>query len=366
MSQFNENIVLDALRQIKDPDLHKDIVTLGFIKDLSITNGNVSFRIVLTTPACPVRDEMKNAARELVSAIPGVQSVRVTMDAEVPKGRGLGDKVTVEGVRNIIAVSSGKGGVGKSTVAVNLAVALALDGARVGLMDADVYGPNVPIMLGVDRERPEVDVNKLIPIEAYGVRVMSMAFLQPGDKPMIVRGPILHGLVKQFLSDVKWGELDYLIVDMPPGTGDAQLSLAQLVPVQGAVVVTTPQEVAMADVRKAINMFEQVHIPVLGVVENMSYFVCENCSTRHAIFGTGGGAELANRFNISLLGQVPLSVAVREGGDARVPIVVGAPDTLQAAAFREIAENVATQISLQAIKGAGLPVINLSDNRGDR
>src|SRR5438132_13966182 len=293
MSQLNEGAVLDALRQIKDPDLHKDIVTLGFIKDLSITNGNVSFRIVLTTPACPVRDEMKNAAHELVTAIPGVDAVNVTMDAEVPKGRGLGDKVSVPGVRSIIAVSSGKGGVGKSTVAVNIAVSLALDGARVGLMDADVYGPNVPIMLGASNARPEVDVNKLIPIEAYGVRVMSMAFLQPGDKPMIVRGPILHGLVKQFLSDVKWGELDYLIVDMPPGTGDVQLSLAQLVPVQGAVLVTTPQDVAVADVRSALRMFETVAIPVLGIVENMSYFIAPHTGNRYDIFGEGVGKRLA-------------------------------------------------------------------------
>jgi len=202
MSQLNEDVVLEALRQIKDPDLHKDIVTLGFIKDLAITNGTVSFRIVLTTPACPVRDEMQNAARELVTAIPGVQSVNVTMDAEVPKGRGLGDKVSVPGVKNIVAVSSGKGGVGKSTVAVNLAVALALDGAHVGLMDADVYGPNVPIMLGASQARPEIEINKLIPVEAHGVKLISMAVLQPGDKPLIVRGPILHGLVKQFLSDV--------------------------------------------------------------------------------------------------------------------------------------------------------------------
>src|SRR4030095_16101114 len=212
MSQITETIVLDALRQIKDPDLHKDIVTLGFIKDLRIEGGSVSFRIVLTTPACPVKAEMEDAAKQFVSAIPGVTNVSVTMDAEVPKGRGGGDKVSVPGVRNIIAVSSGKGGVGKSTVAVNLAVALARDGARGGLMDADVYGPNVPIMLGAGNARPASDGHKLIPVEAHGVKLISMAVLQPGDKPLIVRGPILHGLVKQFLSDVKWGELDYLIV----------------------------------------------------------------------------------------------------------------------------------------------------------
>src|SRR5205823_1915872 len=216
----------------------------------------------------------------------------VTMDAEVPKGRGIGDKVSIPGVRNIIAVSSGKAGVGNSPVAVNLAVSLARDGARVGLMDADVYGPNVPIMLGVSDARPEVDGNKLIPVQAYGVRLMSMAVLQPGDKPMIVRGPILHGLVKQFLSDVKWGELDYLIVDMPPGTGDVQLSLAQLVPVQGAVLVTTPQDVSVADVRRALRMFETVAIPVQGVVENMSYFIAPDTGNRYDIFGEGGGQRL--------------------------------------------------------------------------
>src|ERR1044072_2412956 len=280
MSQVNENMVLDALRQIQDPDLHKDIVALGFIKDLKIDQGNVSFRIVLTTPACPVRDEMEGAARELVSAIPGVTTVNVKMDAEVPKGRGIGDKVSVPGVKNIIAVSSGKGGVGKSTVAVNLAVALALDGARVGLMDADVYGPNLPILLGAAHARPEIEVNKLIPVEAHGVKLISMAVLQPGDKPLIVRGPILHGLVKQFLTDVKWGELGYLIVDMPPGTGDVRLRLAQLVHVQGAVLVTTPQEVALIDVRRALRMFETVAVPVLGVIENMSYFVAPDTGNR--------------------------------------------------------------------------------------
>jgi ATP-binding protein involved in chromosome partitioning len=350
MSQLTEQLILDALRQIQDPDLHKDIVTLGFIKDLKIEGANVSFRIVLTTPACPVRDEMEGAAKELVSAIPGVQSVNVKMDSEVPKGRGIGEKVSVPGVRNILAVSSGKGGVGKSTVAVNVAVSLALDGARVGLMDMDVYGPNVPIMLGASDARPEVDVNKLIPIEAYGVRIMSMAFLQPGDKPMIVRGPILHGLVKQFLSDVKWGELDYLIVDMPPGTGDVQLSLAQLVPVQGAVLVTTPQDVAIADVRRALRMFETVAIPILGVVENMSYFIAPDTGNRYDIFGEGGGQKLAAMYGVPFLGSVPLGIEVRAGGDKGVPIVVSQPDSPQAQAFRRVAEEVARQVSIEAMK----------------
>ncbi len=298
MSQLNESVVLDTLRQIKDPDLHKDIVTLGFIKDLKIDGGDVSFRIVLTTPACPVREEMETSARELVSAIPGVSAVKVTMDSEVPKGRGLGDKVSVPGVKNIVAVSSGKGGVGKSTVAVNLAVALALDGARVGLMDADVYGPNV----------------------------------------------------KQFLTDVKWGELDYLIVDMPPGTGDVQLSLAQLVPVQGAVLVTTPQEVALIDVRRALRMFETVAVPVLGVIENMSYFIAPDTGNRYNIFGEGGGERLAEEYGVAFLGSIPMGIEVREGGDKGVPVVVGNPESPQAQAFRKVAEEVARQVSIEAMK----------------
>ena len=350
MTQITEASVLDALRQIKDPDLHKDIVTLGFIKDLKIAGGDVSFRIVLTTPACPVKAEMERSAQELVGALPGITSVKVTMDAEVPKGRGIGDKISVPGVRNIIAISSGKGGVGKSTVAVNLAVSLAQDGARVGLMDADVYGPNVPIMLGVSDARPELDGNKLVPIEAHGVRLMSMAVLQPGDKPMIVRGPILHGLVKQFLSDVKWGELDYLIVDMPPGTGDVQLSLAQLVPVQGAVLVTTPQDVAVADVRRALRMFETVAIPVLGVVENMSYFIAPDTGNRYDIFGAGGGQKLAEMYGVPFLGAIPLGIEVREGGDSGVPVVVSQPDSPQGRAFRHVAEEIARQVSIEAMK----------------
>ncbi|HKZ01973.1 MAG TPA: Mrp/NBP35 family ATP-binding protein [Pyrinomonadaceae bacterium] len=348
--EVTEQNVLDALRQIKDPDLHKDIVTLGFIRDLRITGSDVAFRIVLTTPACPVKAEMETAARELVGSLPGVTSVSVTMDAEVPKGRGLGDKVTVEGVRNIIAVSSGKGGVGKSTVAVNVAVSLAINGARVGLMDADVYGPNVPIMMGASNARPEVAINKLVPIEAYGVRLMSMALLQPGDKPLIVRGPILHGLVKQFLSDVLWGELDYLIVDMPPGTGDVQLSLAQLVPVQGAVLVTTPQDVAVSDVRRALRMFETVAVPVLGVVENMSYFIAPDTGTRYNIFGEGGGRKLAEQYGVPFLGAIPLGLEVREGGDKGVPVVVSQPDSAQAQAFRQVAEEIARQVSIEAMK----------------
>src|SRR5215831_4030274 len=358
MTQIDKEAVLAALRAVKDPDLHRDIVTLDFVKGLEIDGPDVRFRLMLTTPACPVKEKLEQEAREAVQRIPGVRRVEVKLEAEVPKGRGVGGKQSVPGIRNIIAVSSGKGGVGKSTVAVNLAAALARTGARVGLLDTDVYGPNVPIMIGLDQE-PQTRGNKLIPLEAYGMKVMSLGFLNRGDRPVVWRGPMLHSAVRQFLYDVLWGDLDYLVVDMPPGTGDAQLSLAQLVPVQGAVLVTTPQEVAMADVRKAFNMFEQVQIPVLGIVENMSYFVCPNCSARHEIFGAGGGDRLAKRFNSKLLGQVPLSVNVREGGDIGVPIVVGAPESQQARVFIDVAEKVAAQVSIAAMKGGGLPIISI-------
>jgi len=350
MNQLTEQTVLDALSEIIDPDLKKDIVTLGFVRDLKIDNGNVSFRLVLTTPACPVREAFEVEARQLIKNIEGVTNVEVTMDAEVPKGRGITNSVTITGVKNIVAVSSGKGGVGKSTVAVNLAVSLSLDGAKVGLMDADVYGPNVPLMLGIGHLQPQVFNNQLIPLEAHGLKVISMAFLVPPDKPMILRGPMLHGIVRQFLSDVNWGELDYLIVDMPPGTGDVQLSLAQLVPVQGAVLVTTPQAVSLADVRRAVKMFETVAVPVLGVIENMSYFVAPDTGTRYNIFGTGGGKQLANEYNLRYLGEVPLGMEVREGGDLGVPVVISNPDLPQAKAFRTIAEEVARQVSIEALK----------------
>lgn len=350
MSNISESTILNSLKQIIDPDLRKDIVTLGFIRDLAIDGGDVSFKIMLTTPACPVKEEMETQAREIVGALEGVSSVNVTMDAEVPKGRGIANNIAIEGVKNIIAVSSGKGGVGKSTVAVNLAVSLALDGAKVGLMDADVYGPNVPMMLGAGYDQPEVRDSKLIPIEAHGIKLISMAVLVPPDKPMILRGPMLHGVVRQFLSDVNWGELDYLIVDMPPGTGDVQLSLAQLVPVQGAILVTTPQEVALSDVRRAVKMFEQVNIPVLGVIENMSYFIAPDTGNRYNIFGEGGGQRLADEYELNFLGQVPLGMEVREGGDRGVPVVVSAPDSPQAIAFHTVAEEVARRISIEAMK----------------
>src|SRR5438552_2492481 len=312
MAGVSRDSILEILRGVRDPDLNRDIVSLDFIRDLDVDGSTVRFRLVLNTPASPAKSKLQEAAREAVRRVAGVEAVEIKLESMIPKAGPAEGKQSVPGVANIIAVSSGKGGVGKSTVAVNLAIALAQYGARVGLLDTDVYGPNVPIMMGVSEE-PAVRGQKLLPLEAHGVKVMSLGFLNRGDKPVVWRGPMLHTAVRQFLYDVEWGELDYLIVDMPPGTGDAQLSLAQLVPVQGAVLVTTPQEVAMADVRKAFNMFEQVHIPVLGIVENMSYFVCPNCSERHAIFGEGGGKELVRRFNNNLLGQVPIALSIREG-----------------------------------------------------
>lgn len=352
MSQVTEAQVLEQLSKINDPDLRKDIVTLDFIKDLEIDGGSVSFRIVLTTPACPVKDAFEQEAKQLVGSIDGVSDVKVTMDAEVPKGRGIANNVAVPGVKNIIAVSSGKGGVGKSTVAVNLAAALTANGAKVGLMDADVYGPNIPLMLGIGDSQPQIgEGNKLIPLEAHGIKVISMAVLVPADKPMILRGPMLHGVVRQFLTDVNWGDLDYLIVDMPPGTGDVQLSLAQLVPVQGAVLVTTPQKVSLSDVTRALKMFEQVAVPVLGVIENMSYFVPPDMpDKRYNIFGEGGGSDFADIHGIPFLGEVPIGLEVREGGDKGTPVVVSHPESPQAAAFRKVAEEVARQISIEAMK----------------
>ncbi len=356
--QITEEIVLGALRAVKDPDLHKDIVTLNMIRDVKICGGIVGFRFVLTTPACPVRDQLKFEAEKAVMAVAGVERVEVTMDAEVPKARGAMEK-EIAGIRHIVAVSSGKGGVGKSTVSVNLAVSLARMGARVGILDTDVYGPNVPIMMG-GNDMPLVRGNNIVPPVYHGVKTMSIGLLNPGDKAVVWRGPMLHSAVAQFLKQVEWGELDYLIVDMPPGTGDVQLSLAQMVALAGAVLVTTPQEVALSDVRKAYSMFEQLQVPILGIVENMSWFECPNDGNKYHIFGNGGGEALAERYGVPFLGGVPIAINIREGGDLGIPIVIGQPDSPQARAFRAVAQNVAAQISVNAIKAnKALPVLNL-------
>ncbi len=340
-----ERAVLDALRSVKDPDLHRDIVSLNFVKNLRVEDGKASFTLELTTPACPVKKDMEQWAREAVLKVNGIRSAEIQVSAAVTAaGRSTG-KQEIPGVKNIIAVGSGKGGVGKSTVTVNLAVALAQTGAKVGLMDSDVYGPNIPLMMGITG-RPHAVNNLIQPLSNYGVRVMSMGFLTDEDTPLIWRGPMLHSVIQQFVRQVDWGELDYLLVDLPPGTGDVQLSLTQTVPLMGAVVVSTPQDVALQDARKAILMFRQVRVEILGIIENMSYFQCPHCNQRTEIFSHGGGATTARKYDVPFLGEVPLDVAVRTGGDRGKPIVLSDAGSPASKSFLEIAGNVAAQVSI--------------------
>lgn len=348
-----EEQVLNVLRAVLDPDLRRDIVSLGMIRDVRICGGAVAFRFVLTTPACPVREDLEKQARQVVQSLPGVEAVNVQMEAQVPKHRAAASagKKPIEGVSNIVAITSGKGGVGKTTVAVNLACALAKSGARVGLLDCDIYGPNVPIMLGVS-ERPVADGQRIAPIDAYGMKVMSMGFLTEEDTPLVWRGPMLHGVIQQFLYQVKWGQLDYLVVDLPPGTGDAQLTIIQSVPLMGGVVVTTPQDVALADARRGVMMFKQVDVNVLGIIENMSYFVCPHCQGRSEIFSHGGGEETSRRYKVPFLGRVPLEIDVRTGGDTGKPVVLDRVESASAKAFEEIAQQLAARVSTLNLEDA--------------
>src|ERR1700730_17101426 len=304
--------VLDALKIVKDPDLHRDIVSLGFIKDLKIEDGRVAFTIELTTPACPVKDQMRDQARAAVTQLPGVTAVDVQMSARVREAVSPdAGRAALPGIKNVIAVGAGKGGVGKTTVAVNVAIALAKCGSKVGVIDADIYGPNVPIMLGM-KTQLTTDGQKIVPAEKYGLQVISMGFLTGDDAPIIWRGPMLHGALQQFFREVAWSNLDYLVIDLPPGTGDVVLSLSQTVPVAGAIVVTTPQQVSLADTRRAIAMYKKLNIPPLGIIENMSYFVCGNCHHEADIFGHGGGEQLATDLNVPFLGRVPIYQPIRE------------------------------------------------------
>jgi ATP-binding protein involved in chromosome partitioning len=322
-------------------------VSLGFVQNIKIDNSAVALDIVLTTPACPVKEQMREEATRLLGGLPGVSDVKVNMTSSVTKGKSQVRENYIPQVKNTIAVSSGKGGVGKTTVSVNMAVALARSGATVGLMDADIYGPNVPLMMGVKEPKGEGPGNKILPAERYGVKIMSIGFFVPEDQPIVWRGPMVHGAIQQFLRDVEWGALDYLIVDLPPGTGDAQLSIAQLVPITGAVIVTTPQDVALLDSRKGLEMFRKVNVPVLGIVENMSSFVCPHCLKPTDIFSHGGGAKAAVKLDVPFLGEIPIDPAIRQGGDEGRPIVIADPDSPQAKAFIAIAGKVAQQVSIQ-------------------
>jgi ATP-binding protein involved in chromosome partitioning len=338
--------VLNALGNVQEPELHKDLVSLGMIKDLLIEDGLVSFEVELTTPACPLRDQIEREARQAVQAVPGVEKVEVRLSSNVPDGSGQGK----QGIRNAIAVASGKGGVGKTTVAVNLAVALAQSGARVGLLDADIYGPNVPTMMGA-KGMPTPQEGKIEPAEAFGVRLMSIAFMVRPEQPLIWRGPMLHSAIRQFISDVDWGDLDYMIVDLPPGTGDAQLSLSQTLPLTGGIIVTLPQKVSLEDARRGLEMFRTMDIPVLGIIENMSYLELQD-GTKMDVFGQGGGEQLAQATGVPFIGSLPLDPQVRESGDSGVPIVVAHPESAVAKAFIEITEDLAAKISVQALGGS--------------
>ena len=338
--------VRSALSTVQDPDLKKDLVTLNMIRDLVISDGVARFTLVLTTGACPVKKELEDQCRAAALSVAGITRADVSVTAEVPKGANMGE--ALPGVRHIIGVGSGKGGVGKSTVTVNLACALAKTGARVGLLDADIYGTSIPTMMGISRQ-PYVINKKMVPLEAHGVKMISMGFLLDERQPVIWRGPMIVSALKQLIGDVTWGELDYLLVDLPPGTGDIQLTLAQSVPLAGAVVVSTPQAVALADVRRSIAMFDKVNVKLFGIVENMSEFVCPRCGHIEPIFGTGGAEREAHDLDVTFLGRIPLEPAVRQSGDDGTPVVLAHPTSRSAAAFRGIAEQVARAVSIAAL-----------------
>lgn len=356
MTSISKEAILQALGTVQEPDLGQDLVTLNMVRNLEIEGGNVSFTVMLTTPACPFRAKLERDSKEAVMTIEGVTSVNVKMDSDVPNDGRMRGLVKTP-IRNAIAVGSGKGGVGKSTVAVNIAVALAQSGARVGLMDADIYGPNTPTMLGVEK-LPQPQGQRLIPAEAYGVKMISMGLLVKPGQPLIWRGPMLNSAIRQFLGDVEWGELDYLIVDLPPGTGDASLSLAQSLPLSGAVIVTLPQLVSLEDAGRGLNMFKTLEVPILGIVENMSYLELPD-GTQMDIFGTGGGEHLAQMTGTPFLGKVPMDQNVRIGGDTGKPIVVSHPDSPVAKALRDISEDLAAKVSVAALSGKNEIPINI-------
>jgi ATP-binding protein involved in chromosome partitioning len=351
---LNSDAILQVLQPVQDPELRKSLVDLNMIRNVEVEGGAVSFTLVLTTPACPLRQFIVDECETAVKTLPGVETVAVDVTAETPQQKALPDRAGIAGVKNILAISSGKGGVGKSTVAVNVAVALALAGAKVGLIDADIYGPNAPKMMGLEGAKVNVRQGEqgevIEPAFNHGVKLVSMGFLIDPDQPVIWRGPMLNGIIRQFLYQVTWGELAYLIVDMPPGTGDAQLTLTQAVPMAGAVIVTTPQDVALLDSRRGLKMFQQMQVSVLGIVENMSYFIPPDRPDKsYDIFGSKGGEKTSKELGIPLLGCVPLEIALRQGGDRGIPIVIDAPESASAKALTAIAQQIAARVSMAAL-----------------
>ena len=346
-NELNKETIIEKLRTVMDPELNRDLVSLNMIEDVIVENGNVSLSVVLTTPACPLKNHIQNDVRSAIAQLEGVNDIKINMTANVPQDRIIKDKGNIS-AKNIIAISSGKGGVGKSTVAVNIAVALSNSGSKVGLMDADIYGPNIPTMMGLNA-LPQPKDGKLIPAEAFGVEVISIGFLVKDGQPLIWRGPLLHSTIKQFIEDVKWGSLDYLVVDLPPGTGDVQLSLSQHIPVTCGVVVTTPQQVSVDDASRGIEMFQKLNIPIAGVVENMGGLELPDGTTIE-IFGSGGGEDMANKYNLNFLGRIPLDPDIRICGDSGVPIVISSPNAKVSMIFNSIAGKIASYISQLVLK----------------
>lgn len=345
MPDVAEAEVLNALRAVMDPDLNKDIVSLGFVKNVKICDGIIGFDVELTTPACPVKEDLKKQAHDRVKALPGVSQVNVNMTAQT-RGRPQSAADVLKGVKNVIAVGSGKGGVGKSTATANLALSLASTGAKVGILDADIYGPSIPGMLGTFERPRATDDNRAIPPMAYGIKIMSVGVLMGDDAPAIWRGPIASRMLQQFLGAVEWGELDYLLLDLPPGTGDVQLTISQSAPLNGAVIVTTPQDVALRIAKKGLKMFQTVNVPILGLIENMSGFACPDCGKTHNIFRKGGGERAAREMGIPFLGAVPLDPRMVEAGDLGKPLVALDKESPGAKAFEIVAKNLASQISI--------------------
>jgi ATP-binding protein involved in chromosome partitioning len=359
MIAITEAAVLDALRAVREPELPGDIVSRDMVRGLTIDGPRVAFTIELTTPACPLKDEIEADVRRVLTPL-GVEAVEVSWGASVRRAAPVQQQQLVPGVKNIIAVASGKGGVGKSTVSVNLAVALAQAGASVGLLDADITGPNIPLMLGVDGQPKASADNKITPLERHGVKVISIQFFVPEGQPIVWRGPLVGGAIQQFLRDVDWGDLDYLVIDLPPGTSDAQLTLAQAVPISGTVLVTTPQEVSLSDVGKALAMLKRMSVPVIGVVENMTAFICPHCGEATEIFGRGGGERFAEQHGIEFLGGIPLDVTVRQGGDVGVPAVAQREPGPAAQALTALASTVAARMSVRAAVRDEQPVLSIS------